>query len=106
MINESKQALGLLALQWPVGLDVRHETGWTGQVVVDHAEPIGWTDNGAHALLTRPVRGQSIPAVRVRRQVPGYGEVVGWFSPRVLSRSGRPPALPQAAQHRPGRGQK
>lgn len=92
-----RRRLDDLAQRFPVGLQVRHVAGWTGQVAGDFPGNVhGGLTGGVHAHCltgTRP----SDAAVCVEWTVDGR-PAVAWYRPSVLAPVGKgAPASPKPA---------
>lgn len=86
-----RRRLDAVAEKWPVGTAVRHEAGWTGQVVPDFAgNPSGLGLPGqAHCLVTT-----STAAVCVEATINGHITTV-WYRPEVLTLAGKDAPTPR-----------
>jgi hypothetical protein len=79
------EAAAALADRWPVGTTVRHESGWTGEVVEADAPDFPTLIHFRGYAVLGWQGGKPIWALAVEWQVDGR-PAVAWYRPRVLRR--------------------
>lgn len=84
-----------LAARYPVGVKVRHESGWTGTVAADHPGNIHGLDlAAAHGIAMAPLGRDGV--VCVHAVIQGY-PVTSWYRPEVLTLVGKGAPAPRPA---------